>query len=151
MAAVMQLSPDTVTMTDQLTNDRAILAGAERVLAGAGRVLAGLLVLALVVAYGLARLGVVALVLVLVLAGLDGLLPRKKEEAVAAIDSMDSLIAAAPVQPMTAPALHPWVELVEEAMPTTLGALRAMARDHGCRDWRKAGRPQLVASLFALI
>ena len=82
------------------------------------------------------------MVLAVVLAGLDGLLPRK---APTSNESMDSLMvtAAAAVAPMA----HPLAQL---ATVQTVKGLRAMAREQGASDWRKASRSQLLASVYAI-
>lgn len=119
------------------------------------------------------------LVLALVLARLDGLLPRKATASTASTasnESMDTralaaiadlraagaaadadlaavadeleatLSAPAPVAPM----VHPWALAHQETAQYSMKGLRSMARDHGCSDWRKATRPQMMASLYAI-
>jgi hypothetical protein len=134
-----------MTTNERLTNgQRAILLG-WAALAAVGRGLAWLLVLGLV------------------LAGLDGLLPRKRAAVApapvletAAPASMDPLMVAAPAAPApvletaAAPMAHPWALAIETAAPATVKGLRAMAREQGVGDWRRASRCQLVASLYAL-
>ena len=111
------------------------------------------------------------LVLALVLAQLDWLLPRKpvsneSMDAIALVAISDlraagaaadadlaavadelaaALAAPAPVEPMVHP-LFATVQLEQYSMK----GLRYLARDHGCSDWSKATRPQLMASLYGV-
>jgi len=116
--------PSLESITTTTAGQRAILL-AWAALAAAGRGLAWLMVLSLV------------------LAGLDGLLPRVAPAAPAAV-------LETPAPAAVAPMAHPWALAIEMAAPATVKALRAMAKAHGLTDWRKASRPQLVAGLYAI-
>ena len=97
-------------------------------------------------------------VLALMLARLDRFIPRKPATPAsnASMESMESMAlaaiadlraaASAPVAPM----IHPWAIAHQETAQYSMKGLRSMARVHGCSDWRKATRAQLLASFYAI-